>query len=88
MRAPDNTHHKLMDTDQSNAAEHASGFGRRTPAEIGVHLRNLASRRDNLTVQYAGGHLVTQLLDVDTRTRVFMRGITHAGIERAAVRRV
>lgn len=72
-----------MDTDLSNGGaeapekphaapdERASEFGRRTPAEIGVHLRNLASRRDNLTVQYAGGHLVTQLLDVDTRARVF-----------------
>jgi len=72
-----------MDTDLSNGGaeapekphaapdERASEFGRRTPAEIGVHLRNLASRRDNLTVQYAGGQLVTQLLDVDLRRRVF-----------------
>ncbi|SEF31853.1 flagellar brake protein [Variovorax sp. NFACC27] len=73
-----------MDTDQSNGQAEApdqphapSGertseeFGRRTPVEIGVHLRNLASRRDNLTVQYAGGHLVTQLLDVDMRARAF-----------------
>lgn len=72
-----------MDTDQSNGETEAldqphappdegtSEFGRRTPVEIGIHLRNLASRRDNLTVQYAGGHLVTQLLHVDTRARVF-----------------
>ncbi len=65
-----------MDTDQSNGQadapdESTGNFGRRTPAEIGVQLRNLVNRSNNLTVQYAGGQLVTQLLDVDLRRRVF-----------------
>ena len=65
-----------MDTDQSNGQadapdESTDNFGRRTPAEIGVQLRNLVNRSNNLTVQYAGGQLVTQLLDVDLRRRVF-----------------
>ena len=46
-------------------------FGRRNPLEIGVQLRNLVNRGDFLTVQYEGGQLVTQILDVDVRARTF-----------------
>jgi c-di-GMP-binding flagellar brake protein YcgR len=49
----------------------AHDFGRRNPLEIGVQLRNLVNRGDFLTVQYAGGQLVTRLLDVDVRGRTF-----------------
>lgn len=70
-RAPRNPNtRKLMDTNPPH--ERAGDFGRRTPAEIGARLRDLIHRRDNLTVQYAGGQLVTQLLDVDMRARVFI----------------
>ena len=74
---------KPMDTNQSNgqtdthgqphAPQDESGhdFGRRNPLEIGVQLRNLVNRGDFLTVQYAGGQLVTRLLDVDVRGRTF-----------------
>jgi c-di-GMP-binding flagellar brake protein YcgR len=46
-------------------------FGHRDPIVIGARLRNLVNGGDFLTVQYAGGQLVTQLLDVDARTRTF-----------------
>lgn len=49
----------------------APDFGRRNPLEIGVQLRNLVNRGDFLTVEYAGGQLVTRLLDVDVRARTF-----------------
>ncbi|GAB6847267.1 flagellar brake protein [Paraburkholderia kururiensis] len=72
---------KAMDTTQSNGenaeangaseADDAHDFGRRNPLEIGVQLRNLVNRGDFLTVQYKGGQLVTRLLDVDVRGRVF-----------------
>lgn len=52
--------------------ESANEFGRRNPLEIGARLRNLANGSDFLSVQYAGGQLVTQLLDVDVRTRTFI----------------
>lgn len=73
-----------MDTDQSNGQTDAPGpshdpsdestseFGRRNPLEIGARLRNLANGSDFLTVQYAGGQLVTQLLDVDVHARTFI----------------
>jgi c-di-GMP-binding flagellar brake protein YcgR len=74
---------KPMDTTQSNgqtdapgqpdaaSAESGHDFGRRNPLEIGVQLRNLVNRGDFLTVQYAGGQLVTRILDVDVRGRTF-----------------
>jgi c-di-GMP-binding flagellar brake protein YcgR len=74
---------KPMDTNQSNRQTDAPGllhaaadegghdFGRRNPLEIGVQLRNLVNRGDFLTVEYAGGQLVTRLLDVDVRARTF-----------------
>jgi c-di-GMP-binding flagellar brake protein YcgR len=74
---------KPMDMNQSNGLTHMNGqphvtqdegvpdFGRRNPLEIGVQLRNLANRGDFLTVEYAGGQLVTRLLDVDVRERTF-----------------
>jgi c-di-GMP-binding flagellar brake protein YcgR len=46
-------------------------YGRRNPLEIGVQLRNLVNRGDFLTVQYAGGQLVTRLLAVDVGARTF-----------------
>ncbi|MFM9922819.1 flagellar brake protein [Variovorax sp. H27-G14] len=49
----------------------SSEYGRRNPLEIGARLRNLVNSSDFLTVQYAGGQLVTQLLDVDVRARTF-----------------
>ncbi|MFT4063135.1 flagellar brake protein [Paraburkholderia sp.] len=57
----------------SHVADHESvpDFGRRNPLEIGVQLRNLVNRGDFLTVEYAGGQLVTRLLDVDVRERTF-----------------
>ncbi|TAL96126.1 MAG: flagellar brake protein [Paraburkholderia sp.] len=67
-----------MDTNPSNGdktpaedAESGNDFGRRNPLEIGVQLRNLATRGDFLTVQYKGGQLVTKILDVDVRARTF-----------------
>lgn len=51
--------------------EGAHEFGRRNPLEIGARLRGLVNGSDFLTVQYAGGQLVTQLLDVDVRARTF-----------------
>jgi len=51
--------------------ESTSEFGRRNPLEIGARLRNLVNGSDFLTVQYAGGQLVTQLLDVDVHGRTF-----------------
>ncbi|MGJ7526581.1 flagellar brake protein [Variovorax sp. GB1P17] len=62
--APDQTH--------TPPDESASEFGRRNPIEIGARLRNLASGSDFLSVQFAGGQLVTQLLDVDVRARTFI----------------
>ncbi len=74
---------KPMETNQSNGQtdtqmqphvpldDSAHDFGRRNPLEIGVQLRNLVNRGDFLTVQYAGGQLVTRLLDVDVRGRTF-----------------
>ena len=74
---------KPMDMNQSNGQTHTLGqppvsqdesapdFGRRNPLEIGVQLRNLVNRGDFLTVEYAGGQLVTRLLDVDVRERTF-----------------
>jgi c-di-GMP-binding flagellar brake protein YcgR len=75
---------KPMDINQSNGQsdmhshahvsqdEGANDFGRRNPLEIGVQLRNLVNRGDFLTVEYAGGQLVTRLLDVDVRARTFI----------------
>jgi flagellar brake protein len=72
-----------METNQSNGQtdtqlqphvpldESAHDFGRRNPLEVGVQLRNLVNRGDFLTVEYAGGQLVTRLLDVDVRARTF-----------------
>lgn len=51
--------------------ESADDFGHRDPIVIGARLRNLVNGSDFLTVQYAGGQLVTQLLDVDARARTF-----------------
>ncbi|NML32055.1 flagellar brake protein [Paraburkholderia sp. G-4-1-8] len=74
---------KPMDMNQSNGQTDLRGqshipqddsvpdFGRRNPLEIGVQLRNLVNRGDFLTVEYAGGQLVTRLLDVDVRERTF-----------------
>ena len=74
---------KPMDMNQSNGLidtnrqphvtqdEGVPDFGRRNPLEIGVQLRNLVNRGDFLTVEYAGGQLVTKLLDVDVRERTF-----------------
>lgn len=74
---------KPMDMNQSNGQTNAPGqphaqhddgapdFGRRNPLEIGVQLRNLVNRGDFLTAEYAGGQLVTRLLDVDVRERTF-----------------
>ncbi|MGF6442701.1 c-di-GMP-binding flagellar brake protein YcgR [Paraburkholderia youngii] len=74
---------KPMDMNQSNGLidtngqphvpqdESPSDFGRRNPLEIGVQLRNIVNRGDFLTVEYAGGQLVTRLLDVDVRERTF-----------------
>jgi flagellar brake protein len=74
---------KPMDMNQSNGLIDTNGqphvtqdegvpdFGRRNPLEIGVQLRNLVNRGDFLTVEYAGGQLVTKLLDVDVRERTF-----------------
>ncbi len=83
-RARKNEHTgKPMDTTQSHGQTDAPGqphatldesapdFGRRNPLEIGVQLRNLVNRGDFLTVEYAGGQLVTRLLDVDVRGRTF-----------------
>jgi c-di-GMP-binding flagellar brake protein YcgR len=83
-RARKNMHTgKPMDMNQSNGQndthgqahashdEGANDFGRRNPLEIGVQLRNLVNRGDFLTVEYAGGQLVTRLLDVDVRERTF-----------------
>lgn len=56
---------------QAQNNEEAHDFGRRNPLEIGVQLRNLVNRGDFLTAQYAGGQLVTRLLDVDVRGRTF-----------------
>src|ERR1700761_2464958 len=82
-RARKNKHNgKPMDTTQSNGQTDTHGqppipqdegndYGRRNPLEIGVQLRNLVNRGDFLTVQYAGGQLVTRLLDVDVRGRTF-----------------
>jgi len=83
-RARKNMHTgKPMDMNQSNGQtdapgqphapldESANDFGRRNPLEIGVQLRNLVNRGDFLTAQYAGGQLVTRLLDVDVRGRTF-----------------
>ena len=49
----------------------AEDFGHRDPIVIGARLRNLVNGSDFLTIQYAGGQLVTQLLDVDVRARTF-----------------
>ena len=74
---------KPMDMNQSNGQtatygephatqdDSAPDFGRRNPLEIGVQLRNLVNRGDFLTVEFAGGQLVTRLLDVDVRERTF-----------------
>ena len=74
---------KPMDTNQSNGQAQTAGplhaasdeggndFGRRNPLEIGVQLRNLVNRGDFLTVEHAGGQIVTRLLDVDVRGRTF-----------------
>jgi hypothetical protein len=83
-RARKNMHTgKPMDTNQSHGQTDAPGqshaplddstpdFGRRNPLEIGVQLRNLVNRGDFLTVEYAGGQLVTRLLEVDVRGRTF-----------------
>jgi c-di-GMP-binding flagellar brake protein YcgR len=83
-RARKNMHTgKPMDMNQSNGQTDTHGqphapqdesvpdFGRRNPLEIGVQLRNLVNRGDFLTVEYAGGQLVTRLLDVDVRERTF-----------------
>src|SRR5260370_36159506 len=68
---------KPMDTNQSNGqteegTETGNDFGRRNPLEIGVQLRNLANRGDFLTVQHKGGQLVTRILDVNVRERMFV----------------
>jgi flagellar brake protein len=83
-RARKNMHTgKPMDMNQSNGQndtlghahvshdEGANDFGRRNPLEIGVQLRNLVNRGDFLNIEYAGGQLVTRLLDVDVRERTF-----------------
>jgi flagellar brake protein len=74
---------KPMDINQSNGQSETQGhqhvspedaahdFGRRNPLEIGVQLRNLVNRGDFLTIEYAGGQLVTRLLEVDVRGRTF-----------------
>ncbi|WP_207005254.1 flagellar brake protein [Trinickia mobilis] len=66
-----------MEINQSNempeeSADSGPSFGRRNPLEIGVQLRNLLNRGDFLTVQYNGGQLVTRILDVDVRERMFV----------------
>jgi c-di-GMP-binding flagellar brake protein YcgR len=51
--------------------ESAGEFGHGDPIVIGARLRNLVNGGDFITVQYVGGQLVTQLLDVDARARTF-----------------
>jgi flagellar brake protein len=67
---------KPMNTAQSNVqmegGKNAPDYGRRNPLEVGVQLRNLVNRGDFLTLQYRGGQLVTRILDVDVRERVFV----------------
>jgi c-di-GMP-binding flagellar brake protein YcgR len=57
---------------QAPPDEGGSEFGRRNPLEIGARLRQLANGSDFLTVLFAGGQLVTQLLDVDMRGNTFI----------------
>jgi c-di-GMP-binding flagellar brake protein YcgR len=51
--------------------ERVDEFGHSDPIVIGARLRNLVNGSDFLTVQYAGGQLVTQLLDVEAQMRTF-----------------
>lgn len=51
--------------------ERAGEFGHREPVVIGARLRNLLHGGEFLTLEHAGGQLVTQLLDVDARARTF-----------------
>jgi c-di-GMP-binding flagellar brake protein YcgR len=66
-----NGHSEMHGHEHVSQDEGANDFGRRNPLEIGVQLRNLVNRGDFLTVEYAGGQLVTRLLDVDVRGRTF-----------------
>jgi flagellar brake protein len=66
-----------MDDNLSNDAtvdsdEPTLDFARQNPLEIGVQLRNLANRKDFLTVHYKGGQFVTRILEVDVRARTFV----------------
>ena len=59
------------DESQRSEAESTTDFARRNPLEIGGQLRSLVNSGDFLTVVYAGGQFVTQLLDVNVRGRTF-----------------
>ncbi|MDM0119194.1 flagellar brake protein [Variovorax arabinosiphilus] len=61
--APSQTHTSPGESDDE--------FGHRDPIVVGARLRNLVNGGDFLTIQFASGQLVTQLLDVDTRARTF-----------------
>ncbi|SAL01295.1 flagellar brake protein [Caballeronia ptereochthonis] len=54
-------------SDIEKFADDHERFARRAPAEISMCLRNLARRRDMLTVTSAQGQIITQLLEVDAR---------------------
>lgn len=72
--APDQTHTPPGEgaTERAtDSSDSSSEFGRRNPMEIGARLRNLVNGGDFLTAQYAGGQLVTQLLDVNVPGRTF-----------------
>ena len=56
-------------SDIEKFAEDHERYARHTPSEIALCLRNLAQRRDMLTVTSAQGQIVTQLLEVDAREK-------------------
>ncbi|WP_198086241.1 flagellar brake protein [Variovorax sp. E3] len=60
------------DESKNGDARSTTDFARRSPFEIGGQLRSLVSSGDFLTVVYAGGQFVTQLLDVNVRGRTFI----------------
>ena len=55
-----------------SANHELEGYGRRTPSEVGVQLRNLLNRKDFLTARFGNGQIVTRLLEVDSPGRTFI----------------
>jgi c-di-GMP-binding flagellar brake protein YcgR len=62
-------------------------YAQRHPLQIALCLRSLLSRGDFLTVEFEGGQIVTQVLDVDSRSARFVFDLGCSDSSNAALAR-